>query len=111
MGSKNMLHVLTTTILFLMSMSAPEASRVLPESLQMQASQNDFTSDHYNDVVSPALLYQQLHRAPVPPSGPNPSGPNTPRAQFPTSTNAPLPGSLLKSPPPHAMLNGDTSNP
>lgn len=101
-----MLHVLTTTILFLMSMSAPEASRVLPESLQMQASQNDFTSDHFNDVVSPALLYQQLHRGPVPPSGPN-----TPRAQFPASTNAHLPGSLLKSPPPHAMLNGDTSIP
>ena len=106
MGSKNMLHVLTTTILFLMSMSAPEASRVLPESLQMQASQNDFTSDHFNDVVSPTLLYQQLYRGPVPPSGPN-----TPGAQFPASTNAHLPGSLLKSPPPHAMLNEDTSIP
>jgi hypothetical protein len=100
----NMLPVLTTVVLFVMSLTAPEASRVLPPTSSSTISQKDLTSDHFNNLVSPALLHPQLYMGPVPPSGPNLS------PQIPASTTAPLLGSLLKSPPPRTMLNGDTTS-
>ncbi len=82
-----------------MSLPAPEASRVLLGSLQMQAasrvhipptiSQKAFTSDHFNDVVSSTLLRRQLY---------TPSGPNLGPPHFPD----------LVGPPPR---NGKTSIP
>jgi hypothetical protein len=76
-----------------MSLPAPEASRVLLGSLQMQAasqvhipptiSQKAFTSDHFNDVVSSTLLRRQLYT----PSGPNPGPPHFPDLEGPPPRN------------------------
>ena len=78
------MFLVLTIVFFLMSLPAPEASRVLLRSLQMQLasqvhipptiSRKAFTSDHFNDVNSSTLLRRQLYT----PSGPNPGPPHFP---------------------------------